>query len=593
MSSGTRGSGSFSFSSGFRNESPKYSNLPIDGKIYVMENTQTVIDIDANDDYDYEGNGLKYFIVGGSDRDLYDIDRHTGKLSFINAPDYENPLDSDRNNTYNVIVRVVDSNGSFSDRSLYVEVTDKPDTNAAPEAFDDHVTVEFGEIATIDVLTNDRDPDGDELQITEVTNPLNGTVEILNGEIKYTPKLGFSGTDRFKYAIADSHGGTDTATVDILIEPGFINNSPIAIEDEATTTEGAQVGIQVLDNDSDPDGDLLSIASFTQPGNGQVLLNKNGTPDDVTDDRLVYKPNANFTGADIFEYTISDGNGGTDTAIVLVNVLPTVVNNSPVNNSPSALDDSATTTQEQQIGIQVLDNDSDPDGDSLRIQSFTPANNGQVVLNNNSTPDDFTDDKLVYKPDANFTGTDSFEYTISDGNGGTDTATVTITVEPGVVDSPDFNEIVGTSEDDELNGTADADLIRGLGGSDTLRGYDSNDKLVGSLESDRLFGDAGNDTLNGSNDVIGGANELDILEGGSGNDVFILGSQDGAYYSNGGDNDFALIQDFEVGVDRLRIFGFIDDYSFDGSDILLNGELIATFQNIPASEITNNDVITV
>ena len=560
MSSGTKGSGSFSFSSGFKNKSPEYSNLPIDGKIYVMENTHIVIDIDANDDYDYEGDGLKYFIVGGSDRDLYDIDRHTGKLSFIHAPDYENPDDSDRDNTYNVIVRVVDSHGSFSDRALYVEVTDQPDTNEAPEAFDDYVTVEFGAIATIDVLDNDRDPDGDDLQITEVSNPLNGTVEITNGVIKYIPKLGFFGTDYFKYAIADGYGGTDTATVEILVEPGSSNNSPIAIEDEATTTEGTQVGIEVLENDSDPDGDSLSIASFIQPSNGQVLLNKNGTPDDLSDDRLVYKPDANFTGTDIFEYTISDGNGGTDTAIVLVNVLPTIV-----NTAPSALNDSATTTEGQQVGIQVLDNDSDPDGDSLRILSFTPASNGQVVLNNNSTPDDFTDDKLVYKPDASFTGTDIFEYTISDGNGGTDIATVTVTVNPGVVNNSNFNEIIGTSGDDELDGTADADLIRGLGGADTLRGNGGNDKLVGSSESDRLFGDSGNDTLNGSNDVIGGANELDILEGGSGIDIFVLGSQNGAYYSSGEVNDFALIQDFELGVDRLRIFGFIDDYSFEGN----------------------------
>ncbi|MDJ0743015.1 MAG: Ig-like domain-containing protein [Xenococcaceae cyanobacterium MO_167.B27] len=479
------------------NNSPVYSNIPLDGKISVMENTTDVIDLEATDDKDSEGNGLKYFIVGGQDSHLYTIDQHTGQLSFINPPDFEHPLDSDGNNVYDVIVRVVDSHGAFTDQSLWIHVTDKPDTNEAPDA----------------------------------------------------------------------------------------------IDDSATTIEGEKVGVKVLDNDSDPDGDTVFLESFTQASNGTVVRNNNATPGDKSDDKLVYTPDAGFTGTDSFTYTISDGNGGTDTATVTVTVEGNIVNNPPL-----AVDDYATTIEGQKVGVKVLNNDSDPDGDTVFLESFNQASNGTVVRNNNATPGDKSDDKLVYTPDAGFTGTDSFTYTISDGNGGTDTATVTVTVNDGVVTNPGeeiFNMITGTPNSDQLEGTDGADLIRGLGDADTLRGGAGNDKLVGSLGDDKLFGNEGNDTLNGSNDHAAGANELDILEGGQGADVFVLGNQNGAYYSAGGSNDFAIIQDFESGIDKLRLSGSINDYSLEGNDILRDGDLIASFRGFEATELTSNDIISI
>ncbi len=439
-------------SGGTSNKSPVYKNLPIDGKIYVMENTTHVIDIDSTDDYDSEGNGLKYYIVGGVDKDLYTIDQHTGKLSFINPPDFENPLDAHKNNIYDVIVRVVDSHGAYTDQSLWVHVTDKPDTNNAPNAVDDHYTVmEGGDInlktdPSKGLLSNDTDADHDTLRIKavngaeftdviEVEGSNGGKFTVLeNGGFKFWAGTGFedlnAGETRdtsITYTIDDGNGGMDTATVKVTVtgkdDVPSGNNAPVAVDDTNSTAPGQKVGTKVLENDSDPDGDPLRIKSFTQAANGTVKLNNNGTIDDKSDDKLVYTPNEGFTGIDTFTYAVADPSGAMDMATVTIEV--GAGNN---NNAPIAVDDYNTTTVGQKVGTKVLANDTDPDSDPLRIKSFTQAANGTVKLNNNGTIDDKTDDKLVYLPNEGFAGTDTFTYTIADPSGAMDTATVTIDV---------------------------------------------------------------------------------------------------------------------------------------------------------------------
>jgi hypothetical protein len=134
---------------------------------------------------------------------------------------------------------------------------------------------------------------------------------------------------------AGGSGSTSSLASDTGLGIGRITplvNAPDAIDDSATTDEETPVTIAVLDNDSDPEGDPLTIIEFTQGAHGTVVIDpESGNP--------VYTPEANFTGTDTFTYTISDGHGGTDTATVTVTV-------NPVNDLPDAVDDAVTTNED-------------------------------------------------------------------------------------------------------------------------------------------------------------------------------------------------------------------------------------------------------
>jgi len=274
-------------------------------------------------------------------------------------------------------------------------------TNDDPTAEDDEDATDEDTPVTVDVLANDSDPEGDVLVVESVTQPLHGAVVPSGGSVVYTPSPGFSGTDTFAYAIADGHGGTDTATVTVNVLA--TNDPPEAQDDNSEIREDRELTMKVLLNDSDPDGDSLVVQSVTQPDHG-VAIN-NGI--DIT-----YTPDPDFHGVDSFTYTISDGNGQTAEATVTVTV-------TPVNDPPLAQDDSVTTNEETMVMIPVLANDSDPDGDFLLVESFGQPVNG-TVLNARTG--------VSYIPDPDFKGIDTFTYSISDGNGGTATATVTVSV---------------------------------------------------------------------------------------------------------------------------------------------------------------------
>jgi len=214
--------------------------------------------------------------------------------------------------------------------------------------------------------------------------------------------------------------------------------------------------------------------------------------------------------------------------------------NIPANQAPIANNDSATTTDIQPVTINVLANDSDPDNDLLTIDNFTNPTIGNLVRNNDNT--------FTYTPQIGFSGTDSFTYTISDGDL-TATATVNLTVTLGsnqINGTSGNNILLGTSRIDVIRGLAGNDIITGLGNSDVLYGGDGNDILMGGDGKDTLDGGAGNDTLiggAGNDNLIGGLGR-DVLTGGGGRDNF--------YLQNGKENSDKII-DFVSGVDSLVI----------------------------------------
>ncbi|MEO1006244.1 MAG: Ig-like domain-containing protein, partial [Cyanobacteria bacterium J06638_38] len=207
----------------------------------VLENTTLVIDVMSLDDNDSEGLGLTYDIIGGADSALFEIDPITGIVEFELAPDFENPLDINTDNNYELEIEVADSQGLSATQVLTVTVTN----NLPPDAVDNIYALN-GEPSIGGNLISDNtgdgvdsDPEGDLFTVTANSQPLAGSVSIdANGSFTYTPDLDeFSDSDSFTYTITDSDGGTDTANVTI----NDSNTGPIANDDEDTTDEDTLV----------------------------------------------------------------------------------------------------------------------------------------------------------------------------------------------------------------------------------------------------------------------------------------------------------------------------------------------------------------
>jgi len=185
-----------------------------------------------------------------------------------------------------------------------------------------------------------------------------------------------------------------------------VYHPPVAAGDDANTPEDTPVTIGVLTNDSDVDGDPLSVLSVTQGSNGAVALDAGGTT-------VTYTPSTNFFGPDSFTYVVYDG-VLSDTASVTVTV-------SPVNDPPVVVADAAATPQDSAVIIYVLANDSDVDGDALTVAGTTQGSYGSITITTGDT-------SVTYMPSQGYNGLDSFIYQVSDGAGGLATAMVNVTI---------------------------------------------------------------------------------------------------------------------------------------------------------------------
>ena len=241
-----------------------------------------------------------------------------------------------------------------------------------------------------------------------MTAPLHGTAGIAAGKVVYTPDPTYAGLDSFSYDVQDGRGGQSVATIVITLH----NRAPHAAADSATTA-GGSVTLDVRDNDGDADGDPLSVSApgGTAPSQGVVSVNTDGT--------LTYTAAAGHVGTDTFSYVLDDGRGGTDTALVTVTI---------PNTAPHASDDTSSTTVGIPVTVPVLANDSDPNipvvpSQQLSVSGLAQPANGRGLVTTDGTTVTFT-------PAASFThGATTFGYTVSDGAGGSDSATVTISID--------------------------------------------------------------------------------------------------------------------------------------------------------------------
>uniref|UniRef100_UPI002AA8D58A Ig-like domain-containing protein n=1 Tax=uncultured Methanobacterium sp. TaxID=176306 RepID=UPI002AA8D58A len=286
---------------------------------------------------------------------------------------------------------------------VYVVVNESVHVNHVPVAAADSVNGYEDTRVVINVLGNDSDSDGDSLSVSAIGSAGHGSV-VLNGDgtVTYTPDANWFGSDSFTYVISDGHGGTSTAMVYLVINP--LNDAPVAVTDTVSTDENTPIVIHVLNNDFSIDGGSFTVTGVGAATHGTVTTNGDGT--------VTYTPDASYHGFDSFTYTIEDDNYDSATGTVFITVNPV--------NDPLAADDTANTLEDTRVTIPVLANDDDLDGDSLTVLGVGVAGHGSVVLNGDST--------VTYTPDANWFGSDSFMYTISDGYGGTATATVNVMV---------------------------------------------------------------------------------------------------------------------------------------------------------------------
>ncbi|MHC0061782.1 beta strand repeat-containing protein [Nostoc sp. UIC 10890] len=501
--------------------------------------------------------------------------------------------------------------------------------NNNPTATDDSVTTNEDTAVNGNVLTNDTDPDtGDILTVSAVNgnsanvgNQITLTSGALltlnaNGTFAYNPNgqfeslaVGTTAADSFNYTISDGNGGTDTATVNVTINGA--NDAPTlanAIANQ-TTLEDGFFSFAVPANtftDVDADDSLTYNASLA---NGNALptwlsfdantRTFSGTPNDPDNGtisiKVTAKDSSNASVDDTFNLTVT-----------------------PVNDAPVAGDDSASANQNTPLTLLAADllaNDTDVDSSTLSITAVSNAVNGSVTLNNSGN--------VVFTPTAGFTGNGSFNYTLSDGNGGTDVAMVTVAV--GV-------NLNGTNNNDNLNGTSGNDIINGLNAQDTISGNagddclvgdngddklyggTGNDKLYGGNGQDTLYGDAGNDRLEGDNgddklyggdgnDSLIGGNGQDFLVGGAGND-FLDGDKGDDNLTGGTGSDIFVLEkaagretitDFSLGEgDKIGLSGLsFSQLSFSGNQISLGNQTLAVLTGFNTTTLTQSNFVSV
>lgn len=299
--------------------------------------------------------------------------------------------------------RAEDGKSSSDVATVTISVTA---VNDPPVAVDDAATTPEDTPISIPVLANDTDVDSETLTVSAVPGAVNGTATINAGgtEVTFTPAANFSGSGSFTYTVTDGSGGTDTGLVTITV--AAVNDPPVAVDDAASTPEDTPVSIPVTVNDTDIDGGPRTVVATANSVNGTVSIDPSNTS-------VTFTPAANFSGIGRFSYTTNDGNGGTDTGDVIVTV-------TPVNDLPVTIGDRVTVAGGSSISIAVTSNDSDVDGDPLTVTAVTQGGKGTTSVETGGT--------ILYSAQASATGEDQFTYTISDGHGGSATATVVVEI---------------------------------------------------------------------------------------------------------------------------------------------------------------------
>ena len=401
------------------------------------------------DDIDLEtGDGLNFaipanaFFDADGDTLFIDIPVLPDGFSFINgvlSAGTDLPAD-----IYPITVTATDDDLNVASQTFLVTVTEA--VNDPPNAIDDNAATDINAAVTVDVLANDTDPEDDDLTLDSFTQGANGTVADLgNGNLQYTPNSDFVGSDSFTYTISDVEGLESTATVNVTVtDPDAFNiiNANTGTEflvgtdaaDAFTFTPGTSVN-GAIDTVFDwAPGDIIDLSALgLSESDYEIRTISGGT---------VVKLIEGF-GAGEFHVKINLNGFSQEEvldSVVYAGGTPPPPPPPPPPTAPEADNDSGSTSLNTATTINVLANDSDANGDDLSVSAFGQGSNGSVT--------DLGNGNLQYTPDTGFVGTDTFTYTVSDGDL-TDQATVTVTV----TDPSAFNVVSASVGTEFLRGT--------------------------------------------------------------------------------------------------------------------------------------------
>ncbi|MGC9525527.1 MAG: Ig-like domain-containing protein, partial [Limnospira sp.] len=344
--------------------------------------------------------------------------------------------------------------------------------NQPPTAETDRVTTREDTPVTIDVLGNDIDEDGtlNPASVTVTTAPENGEIAVdpETGAVTYTPDIGFTGTESFTYTVEDNDGEVSNPTL-VTVGVISVNEPPIAENINISLQPGDSAPVPLMGED--PDGSIASftIDSLPDPEDGIVFLD--GEPVQVgqvlTPEAgmlLRFQATADFDGGD-FTYSVTDNEGVTSPVAATATLIPLP----PPNQAPTAFDDFGETPANRPIALNIIANDTDPDGDidpaTVDLDPDTPGLQKTLTLADRGTLIADDNGRVTFNPALGFRGTVTAPYTVRDDDGATSNP-ADITIE--------IANATPTAVDDSARTAADTPVTFNITDNDT----DSDGQIV-------------------------------------------------------------------------------------------------------------------
>ncbi|MGF1873084.1 tandem-95 repeat protein [Photobacterium indicum] len=348
--------------------------------------------------------------------------------------------------------------------------------NNVPILTDDTQSVAEDNSVAIAVLDNDSDSDSEInlASVTVTTQPTHGSTSVNTGTgvVTYVPDDDYSGIDTFYYRVDDVYGG-QSAVAKVTITVTAVADDPVAVADVAETDEDEPIIVDVLANDTDTDtGDSMDSSTLIvaiQPLHGVAT---------VESGQILYEPEIDYTGSDVFSYTVRDSTGR------LSNSAEVRVNIAGINDAPVALADNAVTDEDTMVEIAVLLNDSDIDGfvDITTVAVVRQPVEGTIGVSELGV--------VSYTPEANVHGTDSFTYIVKDNEDATSEEVTVDVIINSVNDAPVANDDIATLLEDSTH------AINVLGNDNDIDGQlDFSSVSVISPPSQGSVSVAGNGTI--------------------------------------------------------------------------------------------------